>query len=78
MRARRSAAIDVEGDVIEAKAQADGERAFAGTRSGSIAAIATASALARLRSWVDPFSPTPTSGFLVGGGAPGKKTSAGQ
>ena len=65
--ARMTADIDVDGDVIEAAAVEVGERAFAGTRSGSIAAIATARKLGRLRTWVDPFSPTPQSGYLVGG-----------
>lgn len=65
--ARMYADIDVEGDVIEEAAQAEGSSAFAGTKSGSIAAIACAAALARLRNWVDPFTPTPKSGYLVGG-----------
>ena len=65
--ARMYADIDVEGDVIEGVAEAEGSRAFAGTKSGSIAAIACAAALARLRNWVDPFTPTPKSGCLVGG-----------
>ena len=47
-----------------------GDRAFANTKSGSIAAIDCAGELARLRSWVDPFSQTPKSGYLVGGGPP--------
>ena len=70
LHARMSADIDVEGDPIEAAARAVGDRAFAATRSGSIAAIASAGELARLRSWVDPFSETPKSGYLVGGGPP--------
>jgi hypothetical protein len=70
LHARMSANIDVEGDPIEAAARAVGDRAFAATRSGSIAAIASAGELARLRSWVDPFSATPKSGYLVGGGPP--------
>jgi len=70
LHARMTADIDVEGDPIEAAARAVGDRAFAGTRSGSIAAIACAGELARLRSWVDPFSVTPKSGYLVGGGPP--------
>ena len=70
LHARASAHIDVEGDPIEAAARAVGDRAFATTRSGSIAAIACAGELARLRSWVDPFSQTPKSGYLVGGGPP--------
>ncbi len=65
--ARMTADIDVEGDVIEASAQDVGSRAFSATKSGSIAAIATARHLARLRTWVDPFSPTPQTGYLVGG-----------
>ncbi|MFI8775334.1 hypothetical protein ACIGKQ_24730 [Gordonia sp. NPDC062954] len=68
--ARMSADIDTEGDAIDAAAQAVGDRAFAGTKSGSIAAMACAAELARLRSWDDPFSPTPKSGFLVGGQSP--------
>jgi hypothetical protein len=67
LHARMSADIDVEGDRIEAAARAVGDRAFAATRTGSIAAIASAGELARLRSWVDPFSETPKSGYLVGG-----------
>lgn len=70
LHARMSADIDVESDVIDAAARAVGDRAFAGTKSGSIASIAFAKELARLRSWVDPFSATPTSGLLVGGGLP--------
>ena len=70
LHARMSADIDVEGDAIDAAARAVGGRAFAGTRSGSIASIAFAAELARLRSWVDPFSPTPKTGYLVGGGSP--------
>lgn len=70
LQARVSADIDVEGDPIEAAARAVGDGVFANTRSGSIAAIACAAALARLRTWVDPFSATPKSGYLVGGGTP--------
>jgi hypothetical protein len=70
LHTRASADIDVEGDPIEAAARAVGDRVFAETRSGSIAAIASAGELARLRSWVDPFSATPKSGYLVGGGQP--------
>lgn len=70
LHARMSADIDVEGDPIEALARAVGNRVFAKTRSGSIAAIASAGELARLRSWVDPFSETPKSGYLVGAGPP--------
>jgi hypothetical protein len=69
LHARMSADIDVEGDAIDVAARAVGARAFAGTRSGSIASIAFAAELARLRSWVDPFSPTPKTGYLVGGGS---------
>ncbi|HYZ66458.1 MAG TPA: hypothetical protein VE666_01400 [Mycobacterium sp.] len=69
LHARMSADIDVEGDAIDVAARAVGGRAFAGTRSGSIASIAFAAELARLRSWVDPFSPTPKTGYLVGGGS---------
>lgn len=65
--ARVTANIDVEGDVIEASAREVGDRAFAATKNGSIAAIAAAGQLARLRTWVDPFTPTPETGYLVGG-----------
>lgn len=58
--------IDVDGDAIQAAATEVGNRVFAGTRNGSIAAIAAARELERLRTWVDPFSPTPQSGYLVG------------
>jgi N-methylhydantoinase A/oxoprolinase/acetone carboxylase beta subunit len=51
----------------EAAARAAGSRAFAATKSGSIAAMAAAKELARLRSLVDPFSATPESGYQVGG-----------
>lgn len=63
--ARMTADIDVDGDALEVAARESGDRAFAATRSGSIAAIAAARTLAQLRTWVDPFSPTPTSGYLV-------------
>lgn len=49
LAARVAADIDVDGDPIEAAARAVGSRAFAATRSGSIAAIAAAKELARLR-----------------------------
>jgi hypothetical protein len=74
LHARMLADIDVEGDPIEAAARAVGDRVFANTRSGSTAAIVCAGELARLRSWVDPFSETPKSGYLVGGGSPPKDT----
>lgn len=64
--ARMTGDIDIAGDVIEAAAREEGDRAFAGIRNGSIAAIAAARKLAELRTWVDPFSPTPESGYLVG------------
>ncbi|BCO37723.1 hypothetical protein BMW24_001370 [Mycobacterium heckeshornense] len=70
LHARMSANIDTEGDVIEAAARAVGRHALAASNNGSIASIAFAAELARLRSWVDPFSPTPKSGYLVGGGSP--------
>ncbi|ORV09810.1 hypothetical protein [Mycobacterium celatum] len=70
LHARRSADIDTEGDAIDAAARAVGQSAFAATKSGSIASIAFAAELARLRSWVDPFSATPKTGYLVGGGVP--------
>lgn len=70
MRARMMADVDTDGDAMDAEARAAGQRAFEGTKNGNIAAIAFAAALARLRSWVDPFSPTPKTGILVGGGAP--------
>ena len=65
--ARMTADIDTEGDPIEEAARAAGSRAFRQTRSGSIAAIAAANELARLRAAVDPFSGTPDGGYLVGG-----------
>ena len=49
LAARITADIDVDGDPIEAAARAVGSRAFAATRSGSIAAIAAAKERARLR-----------------------------
>lgn len=64
--ARMAANIDVQDDVIEAAAREVGDRAFAGTKNGSIAAQAAAGALARFRTWSDPFSETPTTGYLVG------------
>lgn len=64
--ARMRADIDLDGDVIAAEARQAGSRAFAATKNGSIAAIAFAAALAGLRTWVDPFSPTPHSGYQVG------------
>jgi hypothetical protein len=60
--ARMTADIDVDGDVIQAAAKEEGDRVFAATKSGSIAAIACAKALASLRTWIDPYSPTPESG----------------
>lgn len=74
LHARMSADIDVDGDAIDAAAREAGNRAFAATKSGSIASIAAARELARLRSWVDPFSPTPTTGYLVGGGSPKRRS----
>ena len=65
--ARMKADIDTEGDPIEAAAREAGSRAFKATRSGSIAAIAAAKELARLRALVDPFSATPEGGYQVGG-----------
>ncbi len=64
--ARMTADIDTDGDAIEVAARAVGDRALTGTKNGSIAAMAAARELARLRSWVDPFSPTPQSGYQVG------------
>ena len=64
--ARMAAAIDVDGDVIEAAARDVGDRAYTATQNGTTAAIAAAGALAGLRTWVDPFSPTPKTGYLVG------------
>jgi hypothetical protein len=61
-----AAHIDVEGDVIEAAARDAGDRAYAATKNGTIAAQAAAGELARLRTWVDPFSAIPETGFLVG------------
>ena len=54
--ARITADIDVAGDPIEAAAREVGSRAFAATRSGSIAAIAAANALAKLRASTDPLT----------------------
>jgi len=65
--ARMRAGVDAEGDVIDAVAREKGSRAFEGTRSGSIASIVFAGALEDLRSWVDPFSQTKRTGYLVGG-----------
>ncbi len=62
-----AADIDVDGDAIEASARAVGDRAYAGTNNGTIAAQAAAGTLARLRTWVDPFRATPQTGYLVGG-----------
>ncbi len=67
LAARMTATIDVDGDVIEAAAREVGERAFVATKNGSIAAIAAAAQLARLRTWVDPFTPTPQTGYMAGG-----------
>jgi hypothetical protein len=64
--ARMAARIDVEGDVIEAAARDTGDRAYAATKNGTIAAQAAAGELARLRTWADPFSAIPETGFLVG------------
>lgn len=65
--ARMTADIDIDGDVIEAAAREVGDAAYASTKNGSIAAIAAARKLAEIRTWVDPFSPTPETGYLVGG-----------
>ena len=64
--ARMGANIDIDGDVIEAAAREEGDRVYASMKNGSIAAIAAARRLAQFRTWVDPFSPTPQSGYLVG------------
>lgn len=64
--ARITADIDIDGDVIQARAGEVGDRALRGTRNGSIAAIAAARTLTEIRTWVDPFSPTPRSGYQVG------------
>lgn len=66
--ARMKAEVDLENDVINAAAREEGQRVFEAIRSGSIAAIAFANALADRRTWVDPFSVTERSGYLVGGG----------
>lgn len=63
---RMSADVDVEGDAIDAAARAVGQRVFKKSRNASIASIAFANALAGLRTWVDPFSSTPKTGFQVG------------
>lgn len=57
--ARMTADIDVAGDVIQAAARAAGDRTFAVTRSGSIAAIVAAKELRKLRTWGDLFNPAP-------------------
>ena len=64
--ARMTAGTDIDGDAIEAEAREVGDRAYAATKNGSIAAMAAARKLAVLRTWVDPFSPAPESGYLVG------------
>lgn len=74
-QARIKAGVDVQGDVIDAVARKAGHRAFHETKSASTASIAFAAELARLRSWVDPFSPTPSTGYLVGGVTPTKTPS---
>ena len=56
LAARMTADIDVEGDPIEAAAREAGNRAFAVTRSGSIAAIAAANTRAKLRASGDPLA----------------------
>jgi hypothetical protein len=66
--ARMKAEVDLEGDLIDADAREEGQKAFKATRSGSTAAIVFANALADRRSWVDPFSVGPRTGYLVGGG----------
>lgn len=65
--ARMKADIDLDGDIIDSDAREEGQRAFQSTRSGSIAAIVFANALADRRNWVDPFSVTKRTGYLVGG-----------
>ena len=65
LHARLGAAIFVDGDAIEASAQEVGQRAFKATGNGTTAAMACAAHLAKLRTWEDPFTPTPTSGYLV-------------
>lgn len=70
LHARISANIDTEGDAIDTAARAVGDRAYTETKNGSIASIAFAGELARLRSWFDPFSPTPKKGYLVGESSP--------
>lgn len=63
---RMSADVDVEGDVIDAAARTVGQRVFERSRNASFASIAFSNALAGLRTWVDPFSSTPKTGFQVG------------
>ena len=62
LAARATADIDVDGDPIEAAAREVGSRAFAATKNGSIAAIAAANALAKLRASADPFGGMPVDG----------------
>ncbi|MEX1175092.1 MAG: hypothetical protein WEB51_05940 [Mycobacterium sp.] len=64
---RMAADVDVDGDPIEAAARAVGSRAFAATRSGSIAAIAAAKERARLRA-VDESGHAPARGHQASEG----------
>lgn len=66
LAARMTADIDVAGDPIEAAAREAGNRTFAVTKSGSIAAISAANTLRRLRAAADPLSAAPGNGYLVG------------
>jgi hypothetical protein len=65
---RMKADVDLEGDVIDAEAREEGNKAFKATISGSIAAMVFANALADHRDWIDPFSVTSRTGYMVGGG----------
>lgn len=70
---RMAARIDVEGDAIEAAARAAGDRAFASIKNGSIAAQVAAGEFERLRTWIDPFTPTAKAGYLVGVPTPAQR-----
>ncbi|MGV0700770.1 hypothetical protein [Mycolicibacter sinensis] len=75
---RMSADVDVEGDVIDAAARTVGQRVFERSRNASFASIAFSNALAGLRTWVDPFSSTPKTGFQVGVRSPREAEAIGE